>query len=949
MLMVDYNNVKIVSFNCRGIKSSLGEIQLLCNTYDIVMLQETWLCENEFMFLNTISTEFYTSGIYAMDASEVISNGRPHGGLAILWRKSIAKHCFLVAYDDTRIMGINVKNECKQLLLLNVYLPYDDGTNVDDYKFYLNKIESSIEESVTPYVAICGDFNANIRNCAHRFGKELIRFCDNSGLYISDKILNIDIDRFTYVSDAHGTVSWIDHIVTTLSAHKIINDIYVLNDYVTSDHLPLVMEVSLNLIKLTSSGEGRTGIPSGIKWDSLTKEDVADYKHTTSELLSDVYIDHSLFLCNNSKCCDHLHIEAIDRLYSEITGALLGASETLCRKNNGNYKQVLGWNDICKEGHSQARSAFLVWVQASKPRCGVVYDSMRKSRAHFKLLLRQCRSDYNRLHSDSLAEKLLSKDSKAFWKEIKLLNGCNNSIQSTTINGISDPQGITKSWREYYKELLNSNNDIVNKLYVLNEFDKDNYCSNISYECIFKPADVEAAVKSLKKGKAPGKDTLSSEHIIFSHERLYVILCILLNCCISHGYLPIRLLDAVIVPVIKNKKGDITDMNNYRPIALVCIISKIFELMILNYCEDLLGTSSNQFGFKTKSSTDLCIFTLKQVVESYRASNSPVYLAFLDASKAFDRINHWLLFKKLLLRNIDVLLVRILYVWYSTQLMYVKWGNCVSVPFNVKNGVRQGGVLSPALFNIYVDELSNLLLKCKTGCNINGVFVNHIMYADDTVLITPSPNALQKLINECELFAKESGIIFNALKTKLMCIKPTKLKNLNIPCIVLDNTPLKLVDAVKYLGVFLTDDLRDDTDIKRELRSVYARGNVIIKNFKNCCVNIKCLLFKTYCTGLYASQLWWNFNKRTAKRIQVAYNTVFRFLMFLERRASVSGAMVAENISPFKVLLRKNLGNFKQRLDSSHNVIIKTILASNFFLKSSLYRRWTEELYSFNA
>ena len=79
-------------------------------------------------------------------------------------------------------------------------------------------------------------------------------------------------------------------------------------------------------------------------------------------------------------------------------------------------------------------------------------------------------------------------------------------------------------------------------------------------------------------------------------------------------------------------------------------------------------------------------------------------------------------------------------------------------------------MLSLALFNVYVDDLSKLLSKCRKECNINDVYVNHIMYADDNVLIAPSPHALQVLIYECELFAKDNDIIFNAQKSKLMCI-----------------------------------------------------------------------------------------------------------------------------------------------------------------------------------
>ena len=112
-------------------------------------------------------------------------------------------------------------------------------------------------------------------------------------------------------------------------------------------------------------------------------------------------------------------------------------------------------------------------------------------------------------------------------------------------------------------------------------------------------------------------------------------------------------------------------------------------------------TCDNQFGFKAKVSSDMCVFTLKKLISSYHKQGSPVYCAFLDASKAFDRVNHYMLFKKLIERNMPTCFVRILYYWYNKQNMKVKWGNCLSSPFSVSNGVRQGGVLSPCLFALY--------------------------------------------------------------------------------------------------------------------------------------------------------------------------------------------------------------------------------------------------------
>ena len=113
----------------------------------------------------------------------------------------------------------------------------------------------------------------------------------------------------------------------------------------------------------------------------------------------------------------------------------------------------------------------------------------------------------------------------------------------------------------------------------------------------------------------------------------------------------------------------------------------------------------------------MCIYTVKSVIKYYTRQNSPVYTCFLDASKAFDKISHWTLFKKLIACNTPVLIVRILTFWYQRQSICVKWGKRTSEYFSIINGVRQGGVLSPQLFAIYMDDLSVCLTKCKAGCH----------------------------------------------------------------------------------------------------------------------------------------------------------------------------------------------------------------------------------------
>ena len=113
----------------------------------------------------------------------------------------------------------------------------------------------------------------------------------------------------------------------------------------------------------------------------------------------------------------------------------------------------------------------------------------------------------------------------------------------------------------------------------------------------------------------------------------------------------------------------------------------------------------------------ICI-TVKSVIKYYTKQNSTVFTCFLDAAKAFDRVSHWTLhvFSKMIKRNVPLVIIRIIAYWYQTQTICVKRGKVNSAYFNVSNGVRQGGILSPKLFAIYVDDLLRELTLCKSGC-----------------------------------------------------------------------------------------------------------------------------------------------------------------------------------------------------------------------------------------
>ena len=151
-----------------------------------------------------------------------------------------------------------------------------------------------------------------------------------------------------------------------------------------------------------------------------------------------------------------------------------------------------------------------------------------------------------------------------------------------------------------------------------------------------------------------------------------------------------------------------------------------------------LQSSENQFGFKKGFGCNHAIYSLQATVDYFVANQSTVNICALDLSKAFDKLSHKLLYLKLMDKNVPINLIKILYCWYSSSSMIIKWGDAFSYQVSLTAGVRQGGVLSPMLFACYVDDMLKKLNNSGLGCHINQVCYNAIMYADDILLMSIS-------------------------------------------------------------------------------------------------------------------------------------------------------------------------------------------------------------------
>ena len=278
--------------------------------------------------------------------------------------------------------------------------------------------------------------------------------------------------------------------------------------------------------------------------------------------------------------------------------------------------------------------------------------------------------------------------------------------------------------------------------------------------------------------------------------------------------------------------------------------------------------------------------------------------------------------------------------WYTEQRLYAGWGGAQSAPFTMQNGIRQGSVLSPHLFSVYVDNLNQYLNDSGIGCHIGGIPMNNFSYADDLAIVSPSASALNELLKLCEGFADDHHVIFNTVKSVCMCIMPNCHTFNTCPSIYLSGEKLIHVESFTYLGHVISIDFKDDADIRREIRSLSARGNTLIRKFKSCTSEVKCNLFKTFCYSLYCCGLWSDYKVSTMYRLKVTYNNIMRRLVNVPTYRSASNLFVTLGVRSLPEVIRYTCYTTRKRVSSSENSMIMTMCNSDARYNSSLWNRW---------
>ena len=522
-------------------------------------------------------------------------------------------------------------------------------------------------------------------------------------------------------------------------------------------------------------------------------------------------------------------------------------------------------------------------------------------------------------------------------KKDRLLSACLNNK-----NGIFNEIKAMRKNKPSYSNTIDGNSENIIKLY--NSVDDEDDLSSIK-ECIcnritksevnevlkITPSLMKEASKNLKSNKSDPVSKIVSDYLINAPDILYKHLSNIMQSYVIHGHLSSTLGICTLLPIIKDKLSSSEDSNNYRSIAISSVILKLFDWIIILLYKTNLHLDHLQFSYQQNCSTSMCTWMVIETIDYFLRNGSEVFICLMDMTKAFDKVKHTILFQKLSERCIPPIILRFIIYMYEIQVANVRWNSNYSTEFKLKNGVKQGAVLSALFYCVYVDDLFLRLRNNRTGCWINGEFMGILGYADDNVLLSPTHDGLQQMIRTCEQYAKEHNLSFstntNTHKCKTKCIAFTKNER-NLRPLKLCGNSLPWVKSARHLGntiEYKLDGMRQDM---REKRAQFIqKNNELCQEFSFADPLTKVRLNTIYNSHFTGSVTWDLFCKE-ADSIEKTWNTAMRKMLNLNRCTHRYFIEPLSGTKHIKFSLIQRFINFTQKIYSSIKTPLKTLYKS---------------------
>ena len=767
------SKVNFLSYNSTGIsQAKCSWIRELCSLLDIhyLSIQEH--------FRNSKTTDKYFCDEFQAYNSYVIpgfrptgqDSGRPKGGIAQLSDKCLAVKKDRIVTKNFRIQAQVLNFPSSRLLWINSYLPNDPLTaNYDDTELIavLAEIEHIMDNTAFDDLIWNGDLNWDLSRRTG-YSATMDSFMKRIGLIPVWERHPVD---FTHLHTDLKSTSTLDHFIVNERLLPLIQaDVVHLGDNL-SRHSPIMLKLDIGAIP--KKEKVRIKSYKRPVWYKATQVDTDNYSKEIQYRLEKLKVPTSIS-CSDPHCQDPIHSSERDNLLLDILCGVIEASHTSIPMTSGRARA--GSRRECRPGWSESVEPFRtdslfwhgVWRSAGKPNTGPLYFFMTKSRSQYHYAVRRVKQKEKLIRATKLFEASVTGEVDLL-KEMKNIKVGGNSTADLPENvaGANGEDEVVEKFRQVYSALYSSSDSSAEMTRIKAKI--RDLISHDSVEEVFKITGetVKKAAKLMKKGKADVSQSFTTDAILNAPDILFEHLAAIYRSWLIHGTVTGHLLACAFLPLLKSSLKDPADTNSYRAIAGSSIILKLFDKVVLVVWGQFLSSDSLQFGYKAETSTTQCSWLVMEVANHFLRNGSHPILTLLDCTKAFDTCKFDVLFQKLLDKNLPPIVVRTLAVVYQEQYAWVRWGNSRSARFPILNGTRQGSVLSPALFSVYMDDLLLELRALGVGCYVGGVYVGAVGFADDILLLAPSRCAMEVMLAKCEGFAeKKQSQVFNRSKSK---------------------------------------------------------------------------------------------------------------------------------------------------------------------------------------
>lgn len=427
--------------------------------------------------------------------------------------------------------------------------------------------------------------------------------------------------------------------------------------------------------------------------------------------------------------------------------------------------------------------------------------------------------------------------------------------------------------------------------------------------------ELKAAIKKKKKkNSSPGEDAVTNELIRNAHYNLKRKILDLFNRILESGNIPKIFKKAIVAPVPKPNK-DKSNPNNYRPISLTSHLGKLLERIINRRLQTYLKTNKilnpNQSGFLSKRQCLDQIMRLDQEAREGKALSMPTHAAFLDLEKAFDKLWRGGLLIRLKKIGITGQIYNYIQDFLKDRSFKVKVGNCYSEPKNLDNGVPQGSVISPLLFNIMIDQIKetideeNRKNKAKNKIKLG-------QYADDIALWYQTRQAgfstvLSKVL--VNIFEKLESIGFkvNKKKTQLIVLFPgRKAGKTDEKTVKVGNEEIPLTKTATYLGILLDTKLTYAEHTKKLAERANKTLNAIRylsgKNYSSSFATLRTLYMGAVRSKItYGQEVYHSGTKTAITNVEKVQNRALRSILKTNRSTNIQAMEVVAKVPPLKI------------------------------------------------